>query len=123
MTSTLTPAAGSGAPSGAYHDGSERRQQETDVWVLNNINSCSDWAHNAGTYRNVTAVDQYLQHRVVLVRIHGGQVVQGGGDRSVNPLSEFTGQMFGVTLLKLSLQDVWKELQTNKRKVQSHSSR
>lgn len=124
--STSSPAVGSEAPSGASHDGSERGHEETDVWVQYNVNRWSDRAHDDGTHRDVTAVDQYLHNWVVLIWIHRGQVIQEAVDRSVNPLSEFAGQMFSVTLLKLPFEDVWKNLQAMKgksQKVQSHFCR
>ena len=59
------------------------------------------------TYWNVTAIDQYVQDRVAVVeRVQRGQVIKGGVDRPISPLSEFTGQVFGVTLCELSTQNM-----------------
>ena len=61
-------------------------------------------------YWNVAAVDQDLQHRVVLGGVQVGQVVQRGAHRPVHPLSELAGQMFGGAALELPMQNVSEEL-------------
>lgn len=120
QTSSISPpAVDPEAPSAASRDGSERRQEDTDVWVCKNNTSSSDRAYKTRTHRNVAAVDQDLHDWVFFVRVHRGKVIQGAVDRPVDPLSEFTGQMFGVTLVELPLKDVRKKLQTNRRKTET----
>lgn len=86
-----------------------------DSCVRISIRAGGGRARANGTHRDVGAVDQDLQHRLVLVGIHGGQVVQGAGDGPVNPLCEFTGQVFGAAVLELPFQDVCEKLQTHNR--------
>lgn len=110
-SSTSHPAAGSEAPSGASRDGSVRKQM-----FEYRIMTAAALTGFMMTYGNVTAVDQYLQDWVVFGWIQRGQVIQGAVDGPVNPFSEFTGQMFCVTLLEFPSQDVWKKLETNEKK-------
>lgn len=63
-------------------------------------------ANRADTHRDATVVHQDLQHRVVLVGVQRCQVEQGAGHGAVNPLGEFTGEVFGGTVVELTLEDV-----------------
>ena len=63
------------------------------------------------THRNVTAIDEYLEYRVVLIGVQGVQVVEGGMNRPVSPLCELTRQVFGLLVVELTMQNMLKHLQ------------
>lgn len=74
------------------------------------------------TYRDLTAVDDYLQDRVLLIGVKRGQVVERGVNRPINPLSELTGQVSGLSVLKLTVQYVLKELWDNNQRMNTFKS-
>lgn len=63
-------------------------------------------ASRADTHGDAAVVHQDLQHRVVLVGVQRGQVVQGAGDRAVDPLGELAGEVLGGAVVELPLEDV-----------------